>query len=115
MSLSKYQKKLSKVNNNIIRFYEENNIDDIKKYRYFFTYYSQLKGPSRETYFATKHTTYEVCKAANKAYFKSNRLEKTKQKIITEIDTIKQTVDDDKSPTSVMNTTSFFTKKRREI
>ena len=69
LNLKKAKGKLSKVKNNIIRFHEENNMDDINTLRNYYKYYNEQKGPCRETYLTSKSTTLQACKAAHKGLY----------------------------------------------
>ena len=57
MSTSKietYETKLAKANDNISKFIQEHNIDEIKTNRNIITYYYKLNDSERETYLLSK-------------------------------------------------------------
>ena len=56
-----YEIKLAKVNDNISKFIQEHNIDEIKTNRNIINYYNRLKESEKESYLLSKNVTLDTC------------------------------------------------------
>ena len=97
--------KLAKANCNISKFYDEHDIEEIKTNRYlYFQYTHRLKESERDSYLLSKKVNLDICKTANKLYYRIHRLKKKKEKLELELYNLSSA--NKTSPTSVF--TTFF-------